>query len=204
MFMKQITRIFLTALIASFLVVGCDLNQSSVPPTTGIPSVPAKPDPPPETKPVSTESADQPKESEAREAIPSAVFSDINGKKIRTEDLRGKLTLVVYWATWCPPCRQEIPTLVEVRKKYSSRSLEMLAVSQDEEIQTLRNFLTKDKLGQTINYTVVHGISYTKPFGLKPLLPTIMFVDKDGIIIGTHEGMASEKSLSEAIEKYIY
>lgn len=201
--MRQTTRILITAIIALLTATGCvnQGNQPSVPPTTGIPVASAKQ---PDAKPVSSESeeADEPEERRSIK-LPSAVFADLNGKKIRTEDLHGKLTLVVYWATWCPPCRHEIPTLVELRKKYSTKNLEILAVSQDDEIKTVKNFIASDKLGQTINYTVMHGVTYTKPFGLVPVLPTMKLIGKDGKVIGTHEGMASEKALSAVIEKYL-
>src|SRR5262249_37333058 len=133
----------------------------------------------------------------------SKTFLDVKGRKYREEDLRGKVVLVVYWATWCPPCRREIPVLNELHKKYSNRGALILAVSQDEDIDTLKNFLANEELGQSIRYPVVFGPPYIEYFGTVEALPTILLMDRQGKIVGQHRGMAPPEALAGAIEKIL-
>ena len=71
---------------------------------------------------------------------PAVAMRDIDGKSISSTDLRGKVVLVNFWATWCPPCRAEIPDLVALQEKYGDR-LQIIGVSQDEGL---------DRVGQAL------------------------------------------------------
>jgi cytochrome c biogenesis protein CcmG/thiol:disulfide interchange protein DsbE len=65
--------------------------------------------------------------------VPNFAFPDINGKQISLSDHRGKVVLVNVWATWCPPCRQEMPSMQRLYEKFKGENLEILAVSIDSE-----------------------------------------------------------------------
>ena len=81
---------------------------------------------------------------------PDFTFTDINGKSHSLSDYRGKNVLVVFWATWCPPCNEEIPNLIELRKKHPEDELEIIAIS-DESPEQLKGFVKT----KGINYNVV-------------------------------------------------
>src|SRR4051812_11938852 len=84
-------------------------------------------------------------------AVPAFSMRDLDGRAISPESLRGKVTIVNFWATWCPPCRAEIPDLVALQKKYGDR-LQVIGVSQDEgPIEPVKRFAAD----QQMNYPIV-------------------------------------------------
>src|SRR5215831_17252262 len=67
-----------------------------------------------------------------RAAIPPLTGADLDGRRVDTATLRGKVVLVNFWATWCPPCREEIPDLVALQQKYKDK-LQIIGISEDED-----------------------------------------------------------------------
>ncbi len=110
---------------------------------------------------------------------PDFTVTDIEGKKHSLSDYRGKNVMVIFWATWCPPCNAEIPHLIELRKEMSEDKLAMLAIST-EDAETVKNFVNSRKM----NYTVaVLGNSYLPgPFADIEYIPTSFFINPDGRI----------------------
>ena len=111
---------------------------------------------------------------------PDFTVTDINGNKHSISDYRGKNLVVVFWATWCPPCRAEIPHLIELRNQESEEKLAMIAISTSEDADTVKNFAKQ----QSLNYTVAAlGNSYLpSPFANIEFIPTTFFIDPDGKI----------------------
>ena len=105
--------------------------------------------------------------------------TDIQGNTHSLSDYRGKKVMVIFWATWCPPCREEIPHLVELRKKFSEDQLAMLAISSESPV-LVEKFVTDNKM----NYTVaVHNYnSLPVPFSQIQFIPTTFFIDGSGQI----------------------
>ncbi len=110
---------------------------------------------------------------------PDFTVTDIEGNKHSIKDYRGKNLIVVFWATWCPPCQAEIPHLIELRKELSEDNLAILAISS-EELEKVKNFANEQKL----NYTVAAlGSSYLpRPFAEIRAIPTSFFINPDGKI----------------------
>jgi peroxiredoxin len=110
---------------------------------------------------------------------PDFVLPDINGKKHKLSDYRGKDVIVLFWATWCVPCLEEIPHLVALRNIYSEEKLAILAIS-NENPTLLKKFIA----GTKINYTILASTRSTlpSPFRLVLGIPTSFFVDKEGKI----------------------
>jgi thiol-disulfide isomerase/thioredoxin len=127
-------------------------------------------------------------------------FIDTQGRSYKSQEMRGKVVMVVFWATWCPPCRSEIPTLNEIQEKYAQRGAMVLAISQDDELKDLKNFLNQQELGKSIKYPVVFGNNYIEYFGQAASLPTIVLLDRNGNVVGKHEGTAPAGALEHAIE----
>jgi cytochrome c biogenesis protein CcmG, thiol:disulfide interchange protein DsbE len=210
---KQKTRIIIALIIVMMFLQGSctrpkDKSNDPPAPSTGSAKAPAPESakaPVPESieKEIPPPAPDAESASAKKKREQKINFSDIKGQKYRAEDLHGKIVLIVYWATWCPPCRQEIPVLNKIYDTYSKRNMILLAVSQDEKLSTLRDYLTKDKLGQSINYPVIYGADYVNHFGMVPVLPTLVLVNKEGNVIGKHQGLSSYEQLSKVIEEQL-
>jgi len=120
------------------------------------------------------------------EPVPAVEMRDLDGKPISSADWRGKVVIVNFWATWCPPCRAEIPALVELQKKYANR-LQIIGVSQDEgSVELVRQFAAQHQM----NYPIVMMTpELDKAFPGIHALPTSYLLDREGRIVQRHIGM---------------
>ena len=113
-------------------------------------------------------------------AVPS---KSQNGKKAGPRDYRGKFVVLNFWATWCVPCREEMPMLVEVEKEYAPRNVVFIAASLDDRQSRpkIPEFIDKKKVG----FTVLTGASTMDLDDLKlgQALPATAFLDRDGRIV---------------------
>ncbi|MCK5174361.1 MAG: TlpA family protein disulfide reductase [Planctomycetes bacterium] len=115
-------------------------------------------------------------------------FTDITGAEHKLSDYKGKNVMVIFWATWCPPCNMEIPHLIELRNSIGKDELAMIAIS-DENPELVKDFASRKGL----NYTIVGGRTpLPPPFVYSRALPTSFFVDKMGNIKLVAEGMMTE------------
>jgi thiol-disulfide isomerase/thioredoxin len=128
-----------------------------------------------------------------RAQIPSFTASDLDGKPISIAGLRGKVVLVNFWATWCPPCREEIPDLVALQKKYKD-TLQIIGISQDSGgVDEVRRF----GAAMGMNYPIVMSTpEIEKLFPGIYALPTTFVVDKEGMVAQKHVGQLNA-SLTE-------
>lgn len=119
---------------------------------------------------------------------------DINSNSHKLSDYRGKKVLFVFWATWCPACNQEIPHLIELRKKHSEDDLIIIAIS-NEPSGELQQFVESKE----INYNVVSlSSNLPEPFISVSSIPTTFFINENGIIKLAAIGLVSLED-SEAI-----
>ena len=90
---------------------------------------------------------------------PALILRDINGRSISLSDYRGKVVLLNFWATWCPPCRAEIPELIKWQRKYRGRGLQVIGVTYPpEKLSGVRRFVRREK----VNYPVGLGTKKMK------------------------------------------
>jgi thiol-disulfide isomerase/thioredoxin len=124
-------------------------------------------------------------------AAPAFVARDLDGREISAASLRGKVVIVNFWATWCPPCRAEIPDLVALQEKYRDH-LQVIGVSEDETSpDVVRRWADEHK----INYPVVMLTpELEKMFPGISALPTSFIVDKESRIVQKHVGMLSART----------
>lgn len=109
---------------------------------------------------------------------PDFALTDLDGKPHKLSDYRGKDVILVFWATWCGPCKLEVPHLKELRESYSKDKLEILAIS-NEAAAMVKGFVTE----QGINYTVLLSPDeLTSPYGEVKFIPSSFFVDPEGNI----------------------
>jgi peroxiredoxin len=124
---------------------------------------------------------------------------DMNGADVRLADYKGKVILLNYWATWCGPCKVEIPDLIALQAQYKDEGLVVLGVSQDDEPQTLREFAAAHKM----NYPVLVGKDVPELLDAQgPLwgLPTSYVIGRDGTICARHLGAAKKEQFEREIK----
>jgi len=118
--------------------------------------------------------------------MPPLTMQALDGRTVTSDDLRGKVTLVNFWATWCGPCRAEIPDLIKLQARYPDE-LQVIGVSADEGgVALVEDFATE--FG--INYPVVMATpEIRRAFPGVTALPTTFIVDPDGRVVQTHVGL---------------
>jgi thiol-disulfide isomerase/thioredoxin len=124
----------------------------------------------------------------------------MNGKKVRVSDLRGKIVVLNFWATWCLPCRTEMPMLVEAEKEYASRGVVFVAVSLDDR-QTrpkIPEFVDQFKIGFPV--WVGGSIMDLEDLKLGQALPATAFVDREGRIVARVLGQVPRNELYERLD----
>ena len=131
-----------------------------------------------------------------RKLAPDFTLPDASGTPIRLSALQGKVVLLNFWATWCPPCKREIPWFVEFQAAHSN--LAVLGVSLDEDGWTsVKPFLARN----AINYPImVGGEDLTRLYGGLDSLPTTLVIDKQGRIAATHVGLVTRSAYQADLE----
>ncbi len=119
------------------------------------------------------------------EQIPLFMARDLDGNVISSAAYKGKVVFINFWATWCPPCREEIPELIKLQDKYKDQ-LQILAISEDEApAEALKSFARQAH----INYPIMQVTREIETdFGGVPALPTVFVINKDGGIVQKHVG----------------
>jgi cytochrome c biogenesis protein CcmG/thiol:disulfide interchange protein DsbE len=139
----------------------------------------------------------------ARAADPAPNFSLTTGegKTVDLSKLKGKVVVVNFWATWCGPCRSEIPGMLEVYDKYKSKGLEIVGISLDRDgWKVVRPYVEKTKM----TYPVVLGDeSVVKAYGGIEAIPTTFVVDKKGNIVEKHVGYMSKEDFEKKVKKVL-
>ena len=132
-----------------------------------------------------------------RKVPPDFVLDDATGKSIRLSELKGKVLLLNFWATWCGGCQVEIPWFVEFQNKYRQRGLAVVGVSMDADgWKSVRPYL-KEK---SVNYSIVIGNEeLAKQYGVEAM-PVTLLLDRDGKIAALHVGLVSKNDYQAEIE----
>jgi len=133
---------------------------------------------------------------------PDFSLQDMSGNKVSLKQFRGKVVLLDFWATWCPPCRTSIPDLVELYKKYEKKGLVILGISMDSRVRCDDDRLKRFGKILKINYPILrHDLNIVENyFGKKaPSLPTMYVIDRKGQVRDIFEGHDSE-ALKKSLE----
>ncbi len=120
--------------------------------------------------------------------MPPFLVTDLNGNAVSTAAWKGKVVFINFWATWCPPCRAEIPVLIDLAKRYKDR-LQIVGVSvDDEDPEDVKKFA--EHFG--MNYPIVMASpEIVAEYGGVPALPTLFVINTDGKVVQKHEGLYS-------------
>jgi cytochrome c biogenesis protein CcmG/thiol:disulfide interchange protein DsbE len=126
---------------------------------------------------------------EERAYAPDFALVDGRGKRIRLSAYRGQVVVLNFWATWCNPCRVEIPWFIEFQRKHGPQGFGVIGVSLDEDWAAVRPYVVK----QGVNYPIVLGNdSVLQSYGGLESLPTTLIIDRHGRVAATHVGLVSK------------
>lgn len=136
--------------------------------------------------------------------MPEWTLKDLDGRVVKSSDFAGKTIILDFWATWCPPCRAEIPDYIELQKKYADQNLVIIGASLDEDGATLvRNFTRL----RGINYTILMGDDVTLSKFVKPGtnvgIPFTIYIDRKGQIRHTKMGATPRTQHEKIIQKLL-
>ena len=132
---------------------------------------------------------------EATKKLSELSFLTLDGKEVKLSDYKGKVVLVNFWASWCPPCKEEMPVFEKVYQKYGDKNFVILAVNMDTSEGAMKEFLEKNRYSFPI-------VRIKGEAGLNiPGLPTSYLVDKDGSVKKIRLGVYRE--LEEDLSKLL-
>jgi len=123
---------------------------------------------------------------------PDITVTALNGKSYTLSELNGRRVVLDFWATWCPPCRQELPHFIQLAEENSTDDLLLIGISSEDE-QTLKAFVAEEG----VNYPIVSEADLPEPFNSIAAIPTTFFIDRNGIIQNVIVGYHDYEHLAE-------
>ena len=132
---------------------------------------------------------------------PDFTLPQLNGQPLTLSAYRGKVVLLDFWATWCVPCREEIPHFVELQQKYGDQGFQIIGISMDDSADPVPGFYQQFHM----NYPVVMGNARIgEAYGGVLGLPIAFLIDRDGRIVAKHIGATNapifEKEISSLVD----
>ena len=130
---------------------------------------------------------------------PDFSLESLEGKTMRLSDFRGKAVLLNFWATWCGPCKIEMPWFVELQQKYGSQGLQVVGVAMDD---ASKEDIAKFAKEMGVNYPVLIGKEAVgDSYGGIPALPESFFIGRDGKVVDKILGLRGKAEIEDAIKK---
>lgn len=140
--------------------------------------------------------------ADAKPANLNFTLKDMNDRDVRLSDLKGKVILLDFWATWCGPCKVEIPWFAEFQEKYGPAGLQVVGISVDDTHEQLVPYVTQLKM----NYTVLQGLGHDDvqdAYGPLWGIPVTVLISRDGRICAKHVGMTARTAFEEEIRSLL-
>ena len=129
---------------------------------------------------------------------PDFALRSLDGRTIRLSELRGKPVMVNFWASWCPPCRNEMPAFEKAYQRYRSQGMEFLGVDVQEDAETVRKFVQEN--GYSWLFLLDSDGKVSRSYQVSGV-PTTFFIDREGIIRDLQIGELSEAALESKLAK---
>ena len=132
---------------------------------------------------------------------PAFTLKNLDGKPVSLSDYKGKAVLLNFWATWCGPCKLEMPWLIALQKKYAAQGFTVLGISEDDDPPNkVSDFATK----MGVDYPVLmYDDKLNKAYGGIDYLPTSYYIGRDGKVVVESGGLISESEMEANIRKIL-
>jgi len=125
-------------------------------------------------------------ESLSGQKAPDFTLTDIDGKSVTLASHKGKVVILVFWASWCPPCKDELQSLNKLYGMYKNRGLVILAVSSDRSLSAVKDFMVQNPVAYTVLFD--EKLSVSRDLYKAFMVPTTFVIDRRGIIFKKHFG----------------
>ena len=138
----------------------------------------------------------------AKPANLNFTLKDLNNKDVKLSSFKGKVILLDFWATWCGPCKVEIPWFIEFQNKYKQQGLEVIGVVTEDTLDKAKPFAAQWKM----NYTILQGNErddVDEAFGPMYGLPVTVLISRDGKICGKHIGLSGKDVFEREIKSLL-
>ena len=159
-------------------------------------------DAPAGTSPTAAPPATSACSASAKPANMNFTLKDVGGKDVKLASLKGKVVLLDFWATWCGPCKIEIPWFIEFQNKYGKDGLQVVGVSIDDTLAKLKPYVAQMKM----NYLVLQGLDHDDiqdAFGPMFGIPVTVVISRDGKVCGKHVGLTSKDRFETEIKSLL-
>ncbi len=140
--------------------------------------------------------------AQQKKVAPDFTLNTIDGKEIKLSDYRGKVVIIDFWATWCPPCRKEIPGFVELKNKYD-KQIEIIGISVDRNAEQVKSFYKSNKMNYPVAMATQDVVKAYDAITKLQYIPTTFIVDKDGSLYDVKVGFASKEEFEKIIKTLI-
>lgn len=128
---------------------------------------------------------------------PTWQIHTLENEALNSSNSKGKVSVLVYWASWCAPCREEVPSLIALREEFPKSDLQIIGVSLDESPKSIETFVKAHR----INYTIArNNESLDQAFGPVRYIPTIVILDQKGKVQQRYTGLVGHEVLRGQIE----
>ena len=135
-----------------------------------------------------------------RRPAPDFSLTDLSGHAVTLSGTRGKVVLLDFWATWCAPCKTEIPHFIEIQNRYAGQGLQIIGISMDDEENAVRDFQEQYKM----NYPVAIGnAKLAEAYGGILGLPITFVIDRRGRIYKRHVGQTESSVFEDEVRKLL-
>jgi len=141
----------------------------------------------------------RPIKAEVGYSAPDFQLTDLNGRQVRLSDFRGKPVVLNFWATWCPPCRQELPIFQDLHARRGDAFV-LLAISEGENREDVLAFV--QRYGYTFRVLLDPQLSVGRTYGARAI-PMTMVIDPDGVIVYLRQGTVKTGELDLVLREYI-
>ncbi|MCL5030650.1 MAG: TlpA family protein disulfide reductase [Bacteroidetes bacterium] len=184
--------VVLFLLTTSFSMLGCNKNASETKNDQNNLNIS-------QTQPA-TENANNGDLNSGNNKAPNFTLVDTQGKKVSLSDYKGKVVIIDFWATWCPPCRRGIPDLIDIQKQFKNEVV-VLGISVDTDTKgDVPSFIKN----MGINYTVLFATpEVVQAYGNIDAIPTSFIIDKKGKIVNQHVGLTPKETLVNEIKNLL-
>jgi peroxiredoxin len=130
---------------------------------------------------------------------PEARFVTLGGENFTTSQMRGKVTVVNFWATWCPDCMREMPRMIEAHRKFAPRGYETIAVAVRDHPNRVAEYAQRERLPFKVALDL--GDEVSRRFGDVQLTPTTFIIDRKGRVLRRFVGEPNWQDFDQVVEK---